>query len=157
MRIPWALLGIVLVASPVVGCADDGAACGLEGASCEELASARARLTSEFGGLLEEERYDDLPPVSRCVQEAVALQFADDAQCGLTVCGEICRLHPCDPPGYEDCVLGCQEQSEALGLGQDALEAILHGAARAPELCTCDLCTEETFDFCVAMWGCMSG
>lgn len=76
---------------------------------------------------------------------------AADASCAVPLCDEVCRLHPCSDE--RDCVAACED----LEIPEGELRAMILRAANTPGVCTCDICSEDSFGFCTELWTCQQG
>jgi hypothetical protein len=163
MRITLARIFVPLLLGllPLAACGEDAgsggsaATCDTAGLDCTALASKRAEVESEYTSELTQGHFDALPPIGACSQKVVRAQISAAGSCGLTRCGEICRLHPCSELPQATCEEKCAEQ--AMPLSEAQLDAILDGAALTPGVCSCDICDQGSFTFCQAMWACSQG
>lgn len=123
-------------------------------ASCSDLLAKRASLVGDYRAAEASGDLAGLPAIGTCVAAVVAAERASPELCGVPDCERVCVLHDCPGLAQSECVARCNNESSSLGAAQ--MDAIVHSAAMTP-LCTCDICAQDTFPFCEAVWGCQSG
>lgn len=128
--------------------------CPTEGLDCDGLFGFMDSLTATYQQRLSAQQFELAASIGSCAQEVEGEVLADPELCERTLCGEICRLHPCELPA-SDCEAACE--AAATELDEAQLRAIALDAAGSPGLCTCDVCEADSFGFCETVWGCQMG
>lgn len=128
--------------------------CPTDGLDCEGLLGFMDILTETYHQRLAEQSFELAMSIGSCAQTVEGEVLAEPDLCDRSLCEEVCRLHPCESP-EGDCVTACE--TSAVELDDAQLREIALAAAASPVLCTCDVCTPDSFDFCATVWGCQAG